>query len=52
MGVTFEHFQSEGKTPDFRERLKREVSAGEMEEAVLRSMVLEIPSGSEAVLDL
>ena len=29
MGVTFEDFQLEGNTPDFRERLKREVSEGE-----------------------
>jgi len=52
MGVTFEDFQSEGNTPDFRERLKREVSEGEMAGAVLRSMVLEMPSGPEAVLSL
>ena len=50
--MTFEDFQLVGNTPDFRERLKREVSEGEMTGALLRSMVLEMPSGPEEVLSL
>ena len=54
IGVTFEVFQSEGNLPCLRERLNREVRAGEIEEAVLGSMVLEIPfgHGANAVFNL
>ena len=47
-----ECFHSEGKTPVERDLLKMFVREEQVEDAVLRSMWLEIPSGPEVVLTL
>ena len=49
MGTTKEFFQSVGKVPEEIEELKIRLSGSEMLEAVLWSMMEEIPSGPGAV---
>ena len=52
IGVMFDRFQSSGTVLFLSERLNKAVKAGAIEVAVPRSMMLEIPSGPEAVLIL
>ena len=52
IGVMLDHFHSSGMEHCLREKLNKAVKAGVIEQAVLRSITLEIPSGPDAVLTL
>lgn len=52
IGMTLETFHCEGTLPELKERLKRKVSFEKMDVAVFLSMMLEIPSGPDAVFVL
>ena len=50
IGVMLDLFHSLGMVQSLRERLNRVVKAGVIKQVVPRSIMLEIPSGPEAVL--
>ena len=52
IGVTFDSFHCDGTLLVSSERLNNEVRAGEIESAVFLTIILEMPSGPEAVFVL